>query len=492
MSISVHRWFLLRPAFLLRVDREQCGDMSSSQTNSKTPFLERLFRRINYERQVPDSVKNFDLSKMRSLMQRLGNPENSTSVIHVAGTKGKGSVCVMLGAALTAAGMKTGVYTSPHLETIHQRMAIDGQLITDDQMDAAFERIDAKIQEFDETLVAEGKQPVSFFEYTTALAFDFFAAEKCDVVVLETGLGGRLDSTNVCQPDVCVITNISRDHTRILGDTLKEIAAEKAGIIKRGVPVVSGVTDSPSREVIAAVAKERGSDLYLQNEAFEIGESGSGESFTFQINAGADQAPIADLKLKMRGSHQRANASLAIATMMLLREMGWAITDSAIRAGLAKASLPGRIEIIGSAPTVLMDMAHNPASVKALAEMLQEDLPAWKSAKERVLVFGTTRDKDCHKMLERIIPLFDRVIFTKYKNNPRGLSIAKLIKLAEPVVSGCRANGKTIAVETNEDPVSAWESAVARPHEQNFICVAGSAFLIAEVRPTVLEFLDGK
>jgi len=427
---------------------------------------------------------------MRSLMQRLGNPEKSTSVIHVAGTKGKGSVCVMLGAALSSAGMKTGVYTSPHLETIHQRMAIDGQLITDSQMNAAFQRIDAKIQKFDETLVAQGKQPVSFFEYITALAFDFFAAQKCDVVVLETGLGGRLDSTNVCQPDVCVITNISRDHTRILGDTLEEIAAEKAGIIKQGVPVISGVTDSPSREVIAAVAKERGCDLYLRNDAFEIGESSGGEPFSFRMNT--NKASIANLKLKMCGGHQRANASLAVAAMMLLRDKGWTITDDAIRTGLATASLPGRIEIIGNAPTVLMDMAHNPASVEALAKMLREDLPAWESAKERVLVFGTTRDKDCQKMLERVIPLFDRVIFTKYKNNPRGLSVAKLIKLAEPVVADCKAKGKTIGVETNEDPVSAWESAVAVPHEQKFICVAGSAFLIAEIRPDVLKFVEGK
>ena len=466
--------------------------MNSSFANPIGPYLEQLFGRIDYERQVPDSAKNFDLSKMRGLMQRLGNPENSASVIHVAGTKGKGSVCVMLGAALSSAGMKTGVYTSPHLETIHQRMAIDGQLISDSQMAAAFERIDAKVQEFDRTLLADGKQPVSFFEYTTALAFDFFAAEKCDAVVLETGLGGRLDSTNVCQPEVCVITNISRDHTRILGDTLEEIAGEKAGIIKQGVPVVSGVTDSPSREVIAQVAKERGSHLYLQNSAFEIGESSDEESFSFQMNAGAKNAPIADLKLKMRGSHQRANASLAIATMMVLREKGWNISDAAIRDGLASASLPGRIEILGGRPTVLMDMAHNPASVEALAQMLQEDLPAYKAAQERTLVFGTTRDKDCQKMLERIIPLFDRVIFTKYKNSPRGTSVAKLVKLSEPVINDCKANGKTIEVETNEDPVGAWECAVTAPHEQKFICVAGSAFLIAEVRPTVLEFLDGQ
>ncbi len=464
--------------------------MNSSQTNPVTPFLQRLFGRIDYERQVPDSAKNFDLSKMHGLMQRLGNPENKTSVLHVAGTKGKGSVCVMLGACLSAAGIKTGVYTSPHLETIHQRMAIDGQLITDAQMVAAFERIDQRVQEFDKALAAEGKQPVSFFEYTTALAFDFFAAEQCDVVVLETGLGGRLDSTNVCQPDVCVITNISRDHTRILGDTLEEIAGEKAGIIKPSVPVVSGVTDSPSREVIAGVANKRGCDFYLRNSAFEIDDSIAGEPFSFRMTSGAVESRIANLQLKMPGSHQRSNASLAIATLMLLRAKGWAIDDDAIRTGLSTASLPGRIEIVGSAPTVLMDMAHNPASVKALAELLQEDLPEWKLAKERVLVFGTTRDKDCQKMLEQIIPLFDRVIFTKYKNNPRGLSVAKLRNIAAPIIDAWNAKGKTISVETNEDPVEAWRLAATQPDEKQFICVAGSAFLIAEVRPAVLAFVE--
>ncbi len=464
--------------------------MNYSQTNPTTPFLERLFGRIDYERQVPDSAKNFDLSKMMGLMRRLGNPESKAPVIHVAGTKGKGSVCVMLAACLSAAGMKTGVYTSPHLETIHQRMAIDGQLISDDQMAAAFQRIDKQVQKFDKTLLADGKQPISFFEYTTALAFDFFAAEKCDVIVLETGLGGRLDSTNVCQPDVCVITNISRDHTRILGDTLEEIAGEKAGIIKPAVPVVSGVTDSPSREVIAAVANERKSELYLLGNAFSIEQNSAGEPFSFRMKAGDDEVKIADLSLKMPGNHQRANSALAIATLMLLRGKGWAIDDAAIRSGLSTASLPGRIEIVGNAPTVLMDMAHNPASVKALAELLQVDLPAFKEAKERVLVFGTTRDKDCQKMLQRIIPLFDRVIFTKYKNNPRGLSVAKLNRLAAPVLADCNAKGRTIVVEVNEDPVSAWESAAAAPHEKNFICVAGSAFLIAEIRPAVLAFLD--
>ncbi len=464
--------------------------MNSSHAKPVDRFLEQLFGRIDYERQVPDSAKNFDLSKMQMLMQRLGNPERKAPVIHVAGTKGKGSVSVMLAAALSANGKRTGVYTSPHLETIHQRMAIDGRLITDLQLVAAFEGIDTIVREFDEALTAAGKQPVSFFEYTTALAFDFFAAENCEVVVLETGLGGRLDSTNVCQPEICIITNISRDHTRILGDTLEEIAGEKAGIIKPGVPVISGVTDSPSRTVIEKVAADAGSDLYLQDDAFEVSNSDHEGRFSFQMHAGEMQDRVDQLKLKMPGRHQRSNAALALAALMLLREQGWKIPDAAIRTGLTRASLPGRIEILGSAPTVLMDMAHNPASVAALAQMLQEDLPAWQVAEERVLVFGTTRDKDCRKMMQQIVPLFDRVIFTKYKNNPRGLPVAKLLELAAPVVARAKSSGKVIALDSDADPVGAWRRAVADSGEKTFICVAGSAFLLAEVRPEVLGFVE--
>ena len=475
--------------------------MNKSISNSIDLYLAHLFGRIDYERQVPDSAKNFDLSKMRQLMKLLGDAQNQYTIIHVAGTKGKGSVCAMLGSILTSAGYKTGVYTSPHLESIHQRMAIDGALITDDQLAQGFDRIDARIRKFDQELIAAEKQPVSFFEYTTALAFDFFAIEKCEIVVLETGLGGRLDSTNICQPAVCVITNISLDHTRILGDTVELIAAEKGGIIKPGVPLVSGVTDSSSGGVIRDIAKERKSPCLVRGEAFEVlHDCGTGDDpstlnaaqnvFSFKIDALGNQHLIENLQLKMPGRHQRENAGLALAAVELMKAQKWDISDDAISRGLSRASMPGRTEVVGDRPTVLMDMAHNTASVAALREMLQVDLRVWKTARQKVLVFGTTRDKDCRRMLKLLLPLFDRVIFTKYKNNPRAMAIDKLYQIAAPIIAQAQYDGHEIEVESCACPVEAWQRAIKLPVEESFICVAGSAFLIAEIRPSVQAFFS--
>ena len=473
--------------------------MNKSVSNSIDLYLAHLFGRIDYERQVPDSVKNFDLSKMRQLMKQLGDVQNQYAVIHVAGTKGKGSVCAMLGSVLTAAGYKTGVYTSPHLESIHQRMAIDGTLITDEQLVRGFDRIDARIKKFDLELIAADKQPVSFFEYITALAFDFFANEKCEIVVLETGLGGRLDSTNICQPAVCVITNISLDHTRILGDTVELIAAEKGGIIKPGVPVVSGVTDPSSGSVIRDIASARKSPCWVRGEAFEVLHDCGTENdpstlnasqnvFSFKIDAFGKQRLIENLQLKMPGRHQRENAGLVLAAVELMKSQKWDIGDDAISRGLSRASMPGRTEVIGNSPTVLMDMAHNTASIAALREILQVELPVWKNAQQKILVFGTTRDKDCRRMLTLLLPLFDRVVFTKYKNNPRAMAIEKLNQIATPIIAQAQHDGHEIEVESCVCPVEAWQRAIKLPVKENFICVAGSAFLIAEIRPSVQAF----
>ena len=464
--------------------------MNPSPTNSLDHFLEKLFGRIDYERNVPDSAKNFDLSKMQSLMQWLGNPEIEYPVIHVAGTKGKGSVSVMAGAILSAAGRKTGVYTSPHMETIHQRLAIDGELITDDQLRKCFGAIDGPIEAFDADQLAAGNRPISFFEYTTALAFTFFALEKCQAAVIEVGLGGRLDSTNVCQPAICIITNISLDHTRILGDTVEKIAAEKGGIIKRGVPVVNGAIDFPSAGVIQAIATERGCRLFERERDFSLQGSSTGNGSRFEMSSETAPAMSIDgLTLKMPGQHQRENAALAVAAINLLPKEGWEISAAAIRTGLRTAKLPGRIEIVGQRPTVLMDMAHNPASAAALVQLLKHELPAWQSAAVKTLVFGTTRDKDCKKMLKLLLPLFDRVVFTKYKNNPRGMRPEKLKALSDTMFGEL---GNPPQVDLIADPVKAWETVLdaAQSAEQHFVCIAGSAFLIAEVRSSVLLHVE--
>jgi dihydrofolate synthase/folylpolyglutamate synthase len=217
-------------------------------------ILDKLYGRINYERQVRVSPTGFRLDKMRELLDRLGNPQSAWPAIHVAGTKGKGSVTTMVGSILTTSGFRTGVYTSPHLEKINQRMAVDGQVISDTQLLAVLAEMGPAIEAMDQEAARKNGNELTFFEITTAAAMLFFAQQSVDYAVLEVGLGGRLDSTNVCEPAVCVITNISLDHTRQLGNTIGKIAREKAGIIKPEVPVISGAIQPDAAAAIAEVA----------------------------------------------------------------------------------------------------------------------------------------------------------------------------------------------------------------------------------------------
>ena len=450
----------------------------SAQTKFEI-YLGKLFGRINFERQTKVAPKSFDLGKMQGLVDRLGSPELKYPVIHVAGTKGKGSVCTMLGSILTEAGLRTGVYTSPHLETIHQRMQVDGRLVTDDQMVAVFEKFEPIVADYDRWLAAHNRRPVTFFEYTTAMAMQFFADQRCEAVVLETGLGGRLDSTNVCQPELCIVTNISLDHTKQLGNKLEKIAFEKAGIIKPNVPVINGVSEPPCQAVIEDVASERNSPLWQRKIDFSIRQHDDGVTFDFSMTTSKGDTCIEDLKVGMLGIHQSDNAALVIAAVVELRNKGWKIADEAIRKGLLKSRLAGRLEQVSSDPTVILDMAHNPASVSALTDYLSNSSQAFKKAGQRTLIFATTKDKDCEKMLVSLLPLFDRIIFTQYQNNPRAMPVDKLV-----AASGRLGFPDNISVIST--PMAAWSEVFSQTNADDFICVAGSAFLLAELRASVI------
>ena len=456
------------------------ADLMNSPSQSKfEAHLGKLYGRINYERQAHVAPKSFDLFKMQGLVQRLCSPELKYPVIHVAGTKGKGSVCTMLGAILTASGYRTGVYTSPHMETIHQRMAVDGALITDDQMLAVFERFEPIVTEYDQWLASQNRRPVTFFEFTTAMAMQFFVDQKCDAVVLETGLGGRLDSTNVCQPKLSIITNISLDHTKQLGTSLEKIAFEKAGIIKSNVPVISGVTNEPCQSVIQNIAADRNSPLLQRDKDFSIQRQADSVIFDFSMNTGKRVVDIKNLQTGMLGSHQADNAALAIAAAIELRQSDWSIDDAAISAGLLRSQLAGRMEQLCSKPTVILDMSHNPASAEALRNYLCDISPDWKPATKRTLIFGTTRGKDCERMLEMLLPIFDQVVFTQYQNNSRARPTADLVKYARQL--GYQQNISVIA-----QPVSAWTKSFSEVSNGDFICIAGSVFLLAELRRSVI------
>ncbi len=450
--------------------------------------LAQLFSRINYERQSRATPGSFKLQNMRDLSQRLDNPQLKYPVVHVAGTKGKGSVATMIGAILSSAGRRTGVYTSPHLETINQRMAIDGQFITDQQLLNVLEEIHPVIEEMDCEAGRSERRHLTFFEVTTAAMFYHFAKQTVDFAVVEVGLGGRLDSTNICQPQVAVITNISFDHTKQLGNTLDKIAAEKAGIIKPGIPVVSGAVTPAAADVIQEIAATNEAPLYVLERDFHIdisaaNGSGLGVVFDFKGQIGGETLAFKNVQLNMLGAHQASNAAIAIVASQLLRQQGTEIREPALRTGLQQAAPMGRTEIVGRGPTVIIDMAHNVASIMALVESLKQ-LPNWNGPGQKRLVVATSRDKDSRGMLRLLVRHFDEIVFTRYQNNPRGKSPAELLRIATSLRDQMNlATRFAIA----PDPISAWNTVKSNLKKEDLVCITGSAFLVAELRKTVLE-----
>jgi dihydrofolate synthase/folylpolyglutamate synthase len=461
------------------------NELATSKLNRQ---LAELFQRVNYERQSTAGPRSFKLQTMHNLMQRLGNPHTAAPVIHVAGTKGKGSVSKMTGEILRLSGLKTGIYSSPHLEKINQRMSINDQLISDEQLSAVLEQMQPVVDSLDEEFAARNERGLTFFEIITSAGMQHFANEQVDAVVLEVGLGGRLDSTNVCQPAVCIITNISLDHTRQLGDTIAKIATEKAGIIKPGVPVVSGALHPEAIEVINAVAADRGSQLFQLDREMHVTRSDDG---TFSCN-GTTRKPfeVSGLSCGMPGDHQRANAALAIATCKIFADQGRTITDEHLRQGVASATLPGRTEILSRSPFIMMDMAHNGASVDALMQTFVAEVGV--DSRNRFIV-ATTRDKDTAEIIEPLVATADELILTRYRENPRGKSLEELAEAVEASISHRRDLGQRIPrVEIRETPELSWQYLVDSLEHQDAICIAGSAFLVAELRPKVKQWLDAQ
>ena len=456
-----------------------------------TPYeaaLEYLYGRINYERATIPAyrVQNFKLDRMRDLLARLGNPQRALKIIHIAGTKGKGSTSSMLAAILTAAGVRTGMYTSPHLERTEERLVVDGVICAPSELVALVEAVRPAIDSIDaEAALCTGPGSPTYFEMMTAMALVHFARQKVDAVVLEVGLGGRLDSTNVVSPEVCAITSISFDHMKQLGNTLGAIAGEKAGIIKPQVPVVTGVGEAEPLAVIESVAERQNARLYRVGRDF---------SYTFTPSVEADpldklprgrleyrgaiegaETCHKDLSLGLIGEHQGANAAVAIALVERLRERGWKISDEAIRAGLKSVRCPARIEVLRTSPTVVIDTAHNPASIAALLKVLT----AARGFKRRHLVFACSRDKEPAGMLEQLWPHFEHVVLTRFLNNPRSLSPEELAGLAPQGRSWPR-------VDTCENPLAAWRMVQGAAQRDDLICVTGSFFLAAELRSVIL------
>ena len=438
--------------------------------------VERLFSRINYEKQTRVSSGDFKLSNMFQFLARLGNPHLACPVIHVAGTKGKGSVCAFIGSILKQAGYRVGIYTSPHLERINQRIHFDGCEIDDGELKDVLKKLEPTINKMDLESQTNGTNPLTFFEVITATGFQYFADKGADAVILEVGMGGRLDSTNVCQPQVCVITNISLDHTRQLGTTTDKIAAEKAGILKSGVPAICGVTDELPRQVIHQIASNVGSRIYQLNQDFYVESSDS--EFLYRSEIRNEGFQTGGLRSAMAGEHQRINAGLAIAASELLTEQGWQLNEDHIKAGVEQAQLPGRCEVISGCPTFVLDMAHNEASTAMLAKTLQKDLPCFRQAESRVMVFAASREKNVEAMLRPLLPLFDEVWITKYTENPRGRCANEIFEIASSQNDSPDKKLKIV-----DSPRAALELTKENSCPNRVVCITGSAFLVAELRP---------
>jgi dihydrofolate synthase / folylpolyglutamate synthase len=432
--------------------------------------MDYLFERLNYERVSHDSysVEDFRLARMARLLELLGNPEHRLPVVHVAGTKGKGSTCAMLASMLEAAGLRVGLFTSPHLVRYEERLTVNRREPSPAEIITLVDALRPAVDQ----LVVEMPPGPTFFEVTTALAWLHFLSQRCDIAVLEVGLGGRLDSTNLCRPLSTIITSISRDHMRLLGETLPQIAAEKAGIIKPGVPVITGVSQTDVLAVIEDFASRNSAPLLrLDREIRLISHQPPPDQplSPWSADVITPWAEHHSLRSPLPGPHQCRNLALAVTAFDHLSASWKPLPSAAIVTGLKSLHWPARIEVVSHHPTIIIDAAHNDASMTALCETI-----APLTSRPRVLIFGTSRDKEAAAMLRILTRSFDHVILTRYLHNPRALPLEQLSALA--------ADCLTVPSEPALTPIEAWQRAQSLAGSTGLICATGSVFLAAEMQ----------
>lgn len=408
---------------------------------------------LGWERHVPG------LTRIRALMELLGNPQKRLRFIHVAGTNGKGSVCACLASVLTAAGYRVGLNTSPHLERFHERIQVDGVPIPDE----ALGRLTEEVQKAAERM----PEAPTEFEVITAIAFLYFLQEKCQIVILETGLGGALDASNVIDtPDAAVLTAMGIDHGAILGRTQKEIAQAKAGIIKPGGTVVSMGGCQEADAVFRTVCRERGAELIELDRSRLSRPELSLEGCRFSFS------PYTDLRVSLAGCCQAVNAATAITTLEALGRKGWRISSEALRKGLSSVRWPGRFEVLGRNPTVILDGAHNPQGIAAAAESFRTLCPGRKA----VLLLGILADKAAEEMLDPLIPLASKAVVLR-PESPRALDPLTLCDLL-------KARG--IPAKPAVTPEEGVQEALREAGPGGMVLCLGSLYLVGQVRPLLL------
>lgn len=379
--------------------------------------LDFLYSLVNFEtRPDPAQAALFDLRRMYQLLEALGNPHIKPRSVHVAGTKGKGSTSAMISAVLSCAGFKTGLYTSPHLVELTERICVDGNDITRQEFAELAAELEPIIREINQR--AEYGE-LSTFEVLTAMAFLYFFRAGASFQVLETGMGGRLDATNVCEPEVAVLTLIGLDHMAVLGDSLAQIAGEKAGIIKPGCTVISALQPEEAARVIRKTCQEKGARLVEAGRDVTCRHEGYENGFQlFRVTTLKDEYSIS---LPLMGAYQSGNLCCAVAALEELAEKETVISRDSIEGGIRKVRWPGRFQVVSSDPLMVIDGAHNPEAVKALMDAMRYYLENHKRISgKRTLVFGVSSDKDLPGMAGLLGGFFDRIIVTR-ANHPRSM-----------------------------------------------------------------------
>lgn len=437
-----------------------------------------LFQAVNYEKlsKYKYDIPNFNLDRMERLLDSVGNPHHGLKAIHIAGTKGKGSTAIMIASMLKELGLRAGLFTSPHLVHLEERISIDGEMIPEDDVRSLLGELRPYIEK---ERLANMKLSPTFFEIITALALLYFSRKNVDIAILEVGMGGRLDSTNVVHPNVSVITSLGFDHTDKLGTTLARIASEKAGIIKEGVPVVSSEQPREALAVIESTCREKNSRLHIVGRDIKILNSSTLANLGFaglQCSIKTPAHSYKNLFLSLSGKHQLLNCAAALGVIGILSEQGMVeIKDGLIRHALAHVRCPARVEVISQNPLMVLDVAHTVESIKALKQALQSNF----KFKQLTILIGLSEDKDIDGILAEIVTFADRIIFTR-SDNPRAVSPSELAKRAHAL---CNKDYQTV---NNIENALAEVKRIAKAGD--LFCITGS-FYIAE---KVLTFLEKK
>ncbi len=424
-----------------------------------------LFERTDYERQekLRYNITTFDLSRMERLLKGLGNPHKKIITAHIAGTKGKGSTATMLARMIEANGYSVGLYTSPHVTSLHERIVVNDKMISRRDMLSLINRVYAIIEK-----MSKKDDAPTFFEIMTAMAFMHFVDKKVDIAIIETGLGGRLDSTNVIEPSVIGITHISIDHQNLLGDNLGAIAGEKAGVLKKGIPAITVPQEPDAMRVLQKHASTMRAPLSVTGRDIDFSyrfESSREHGPHNRICVTTPNSKFEHLRVPLPGEHQAINCGLALAMLDTLKTQGYDIDDEKAIRGLNNVFMPGRMEIISDDPRILVDTAHNGVSIRALIQAIGQHVPY----DSMIIIFGCNSDKDIKGMLYQLQFGADKVIFTR-SSSPKAVFPEDL---AEMYIEMCEKMCQT-AMSLRE-AVKIAKSALTK---EDLICITGSFYLV--------------